>query len=272
MPTLAVRGVDYYIHHQDSGMPLLLLHGFTGSHETWLPYANAVHQQGYRMIAPDLLGHGLTEAPSSPERYRMAEVAEDMIVILTQLGIKTCALLGYSMGGRLALYLARYYPQYFTQIILESASPGLATEGGQIARQRKDRILAMYILASGLEAFVEQWESLPMWASQAQLPESLRQAQHMQRLKHTPLGLANSLRGMGTGTQPSLWDDLTMIQHPVQLITGELDTKFHQINIFMQQNLPQATHISILDAGHTVHLEKSTLFWEKVFGFLEKYE
>jgi 2-succinyl-6-hydroxy-2,4-cyclohexadiene-1-carboxylate synthase len=272
MTLLQVRDVHYHIYQEGDGKPLLLLHGFTGSHDNWLPYADDIQQAGYRVLAPDLLGHGLTDIHPDPWRYQMAQVASDVVALLQTLNIKQTALLGYSMGGRLALYLARHYPQYFSHVVLESASPGLVTEGGRMARKRRDDLLADAISYEGIVAFVKRWEKLPMWASQQKIAPEIRNALHGQRIMNDPIGLANSLRGMGTGVQPSLWDDLKSIRLPTLLMTGSLDEKFTQINQYMAMHLPYCEHIVVENAGHTVHLEKPSVFWQKTFGFLGKNE
>jgi 2-succinyl-6-hydroxy-2,4-cyclohexadiene-1-carboxylate synthase len=90
----------------------------------------------------------------------------------------------------------------------------------------------------------------------------------MQRLRNHPSGLANSLRGMGTGVQPSLWEDLNELNKPTLLIAGELDEKFVQIASQMHQTLPNSQLRLIPDAGHTTHLEQPDHFNRHVLGFL----
>lgn len=253
---------------EGTGTPLLLLHGFTGSHEYWHLHHEYWRDRGYQIIAPDLLGHGLTDTPADSWRYQMSQVGADIRALLDELNIQRCHILGYSMGGRLALYLARYYPTYFERLVIESASPGLATEGGRTARERKDARLADFIDYSGIVKFVTYWEALPMRHSQKRIDLRIRNQLHGQRLKNVTLGLSNSLRGMGTGVQPSLWDEINDIQQPTLFLTGEEDTKFTYLNGFMTRLLPNSTHIVIPDSGHATNLEQPEVFWEKVFGFL----
>ncbi len=111
-------------------------------------------------------------------------------------------LLGYSMGGRIALYTA--FSHFFRALILESASPGLADAAEREQRRRSDAALAESIERDGVAAFVEHWEQLPLFASQSNLALETRQSLHRQRLANRAHGLANSLRGVGTGEQPAL--------------------------------------------------------------------
>ena len=176
------------------------------------------------------------------------------------------------MGGRLALYLAVHYPEHFASLILESASPGLKTEAEREERRQRDDALADRIEREGLEAFVDFWESLPLWHSQKQLPPETRADLRQQRLQNNPLGLANSLRGMGTAVQPTFWENLPDLHLPALFITGELDKKFVKIAQEMSALLPKASHIIIPDSGHTLHLEKPTQYTQTVVSFLKNIE
>ncbi len=116
----------YHIEVRGSGdETLLLLHGFTGSGTNWAAQVSFFADY-FRVVTIDLLGHGATNAPTDPARYAIDRQAADILGILDSLEVERAHLLGYSMGGRLALYTALAYPQRIERLILESASPGLA--------------------------------------------------------------------------------------------------------------------------------------------------
>lgn len=254
--------VRYVFTSEGHGSPLVMLHGFTGSGLNWQVESFAEH---FEVIAPDLLGHGESESPVHASRYSIRMAAEDIIALCDSLRLEKINLLGYSMGGRLALYLAVHYPQRIHRLILESASPGLKSEAERDERRQRDEALADRIEEDGIEAFVDYWESLPLWASQTDaMKAQLREG----RLQNTPQGLANSLRGMGTGVQPSLWDSLPALDLPVLLMAGALDEKFTAINQQMHAALPQSYLKIVPDAGHTIHLEHPAAFEQLVMGFL----
>ena len=259
MPILTVNQVQYNVEVYGNGEPLVLLHGFTGSTENWTPLVLKLTAQ-YQLILVDILGHGKTDSPSDPARYQIETVAQDLYDIFQSLELHRPSLLGYSMGGRLALYFAIAYPQTIKKLFLESASPGLLTETEQEERITWDNEIADGIEYHGVEAFIDYWEQLPLWESQVQLSQDIRNRLRQQRLANNPIGLANSLRGMGTGIQPSLWNELSSLNIPVHLIVGEFDTKFVQIANQMNELLPQSTLNVIEGAGHTVHLEQSSQF------------
>lgn len=265
---LQIRGQRYRVLTAGEGLPVLLLHGFTGSGESWS--ALLAKEAGIQWIAPDSLGHAGTSSPLSPERCEMTEQTADLMAIMAELGHSQFGCCGYSMGGRVALALAVEYPEHISGLVLESASPGLATAKEQEARIQNDERLADKIEESGVEAFIKDWENIPLFASQSRLNHQVLERQRDIRLRQQPLGLANSLRGLGTGRQPSFWTRLHNIQAPTLLITGELDHKFTEIAKRMQQVLPAAEHQTISNAGHTVHMEQPELFYTSVITFFRQ--
>lgn len=267
---MLINGVDYAIEERGSGEPLLLLHGFTGSRANWWQTCAPELASQHRVITVDLLGHGETDAPLHSTRYAMKAAAEDLIGILERITEEPAHLLGYSMGGRLALYLALHHSKCFRSLTLESASPGLRTPEERAERRQRDGALADRIEREGVAAFVDFWESLSLWESQQQLDEQIRLRLRQQRLQNSALGLANSLRGMGTGVQPSLWDDLTRLTLPVLLLTGEYDHKFERINDAMAAQMPNAKRVTVSGAGHTTHLERPDAFAAAVSAHLQQ--
>lgn len=269
MPYAEINGARYYFQARGAGKPLLLLHGFTGSGQSWDSHAE-VFARDYLTITVDLLGHGGTDAPEDPERFSMVNSTRDIAQLLAQITAEPVNLLGYSMGGRLALYFALSCPSLVRTLILESASPGLESAAAQQERVSRDNQLADAIERDGIGPFVDRWERLPLFASQGNLPESVRAALRQQRLQNKASGLAGSLRGMGTGIQPSLWQRLSELSMPLMLLAGELDSKFVEIGLQMAA-LTAGSRLSVVpDVGHTIHLENPALFQELVLDFLDE--
>jgi 2-succinyl-6-hydroxy-2,4-cyclohexadiene-1-carboxylate synthase len=262
-----INGLRYHVELCGEGFPLLLLHGFTGDSSTWTPFCS-VWGTHSSLIIPDIIGHGKTDSPEEIDRYKMEAAAEDVITLLDQLGIDQIDLLGYSMGGRLALTICILYPQRVRKLILESASPGLETEEERTQRRMKDAQLANVIKEDGVKSFVDYWERIPLFASMNTLPLPLKKSIREQRLDNTSTGLANSLLGMGTGTQPSWWGELNQLDCEVLLITGERDMKFCRIAQKMQAEMKNAAWIVINDCGHAIHVEHKEKFGTIVSDFL----
>jgi 2-succinyl-6-hydroxy-2,4-cyclohexadiene-1-carboxylate synthase len=250
----------------DQLQTLILLHGFTTSSNNWQRFIPALSEQ-FQLITPDIVGHGNNVIVADISQYHMLQAAEAILSTIDE----PFHLLGYSMGGRLALYIATHYPQKVKSLILESASPGLKTEAERQERKKRDDTLADKIEANGIEWFVDYWESISLWDSQQQLPDDVRQKLRKQRQENHTEGLANSLRGMGTGVMPSLWDKLAELPMPVKLIAGELDTKFVSINQEMTDLIPDTDLSIVKEAGHTVHLEKPEAFTKLVLQFLKHH-
>src|SRR5690349_3403754 len=114
---MLINDIHYHVEVTGTGEPLVLLHGFSGSGANWSEHVEAFAQE-FRVVAIDLLGHGQTDSPPDPARYAMERAAADLIAILDALDMPTVHLLGYSMGGRLALYTALTYPGRFNRLIL----------------------------------------------------------------------------------------------------------------------------------------------------------
>ncbi len=266
MARTAVNGIGFQYEIASDGLPLLLLHGFTGSGAAWRPFEGAWDR--VCTVAVDLIGHGGTDAPDDESRYTMERCTTDLVALLDALSIDRAAVLGYSMGGRVALHLALAAPERVTALILESAATGIEDDAGRRARIASDRALADDIERDGIEAFVDRWERLPMWATQARLPRATRDALRTQRLRNSTIGLANSLRGMGAGAQEPVLDRLHELRMPVLLIAGQEDAKYRAIACSMRQRIPQARVRIIEDAGHAVHLEQPVAFAPLVKEFL----
>lgn len=262
-----VDDATYYVQVEGDGPPVVLLHGFTSSGQTW---ESLVHELAdtYTVISIDLPGHGKTVTPDR----NMKECCTDLAFLLQSLRYTRVHMIGYSMGGRVALSFAYYYPELVKSLLLESASPGLRTEKDRFKRKSKDEKLARTIEENGIFSFVAYWENIPLFASQRSLPEEVRVKVQEERLAQNEKGLAMSLRKMGTGSQISLWNKLQEIQTSTMLLVGEYDDKFVMINQEMQRKLPTASLEVVPGAGHTVHLERPNVFSTLVRQFLNEQE
>lgn len=263
---VTVRGVRYAVREWGAGRPLILLHGFTGCGALWATHAEALADQ-WRVLAPDLLGHGASDTPHDPGRYAMPEMVADLVALLDALAIPRAVLLGYSMGGRIALATAVRHPERIAALVLEGASPGLdAAE--RPARIAHDEALAAQLERDGMARFVDAWMAQPLFARQRHLGEEAWVRAHRQRLRNDPAALAAVLRGLGTGTQPSYWKDLRRLPMPTLLFAGSEDAKFAAIARAMAARIPAATLHLVRDAGHTTHLEQPDAFRRALLAFL----
>lgn len=261
MAFIEINGINvhYEMWNEASSDTIVLLHGFTGSTKTWHEVITNMALP-HRIIAVDLIGHGQTDSPTDENFYTMQAQLNVLKALFQQLNIKNMHLIGYSMGGRVALSYAVQYPEQIKSVILESATPGIEEANLRDERVQHDERLATIIEQEGVESFIEFWENIPLFASQKRMPEERQKALRNERTAQNGVGLANSLRMMGTGKMPSLWGSIPQFNFPITLITGELDQKFVNIAIDMKKLLPSIQHIIVPDAGHAIHVENPRKF------------
>lgn len=269
---MIVEVEGYTFHLATRGDPaqpaVVFLHGFLGNCRDWENCIASLADTHY-CVAVDLPGHGQTRVhgPAS-ERFGMHVTAEAINAMVQELGLAPFTLVGYSMGGRLALYFAFAHPERLTALVLESASPGLATPEARAQRRRQDEALAAEIERLPLETFFERWYARPLFSSlrrHACFGEVVRN-----RRRNHKSGLIHALQFMGTGMQPPLWDKLPFLSVPALLITGTLDPKFTVIAEQMAAVIPHVLHCPIPDAGHAVHLENTNDFIAALRNFISR--
>jgi 2-succinyl-6-hydroxy-2,4-cyclohexadiene-1-carboxylate synthase len=210
-------------------------------------------------IVPALVGHSGSDAGSEVNGF---EDEVDRLASLTpERGVHA---VGYSLGARLALGLALRHPSRVTRLTLISCHAGLHSNPERAARRASDAAWCDILIARGVPAFVDAWQAQAMWASQAGLPESLKQQRRSERLSHTAQGLARSLRLTGLGEMPDYWPRLAEIRVPVTLLAGAFDGKFSTIAAQMAAELAQATLEIVPGAGHDLLLERPDFITEVI--------
>jgi 2-succinyl-6-hydroxy-2,4-cyclohexadiene-1-carboxylate synthase len=233
----------------------VLLHGFTQTRQSWRRTIAALGGR-YRALAPDLPGHGLA-AERRPASFAACAA------YVRALADGPCVLVGYSMGGRIALYTALALPGLVARLVLVGASPGIADAAEREARRRTDLALADRIEAIGIEAFAREWSAQELFAGQ---DARVAAAAHADRMRNTPHGLAAALRGLGTGEMPPLWDRLGELAIPVTLVVGARDAKFRGIAGRMAPAIPDC-RVEVVDgAGHAAQLEQPEIVAAAIRG------
>lgn len=263
-------GFSLNVEVEGAGPPMVLLHGFTGSARGWGEFGRLLAGK-FTTIAIDIVGHGDSDSPASIERYRMEQVAHDLVEAARRAGFPRATWLGYSMGGRTALHVAAAHPEAVDRLIVIGGSPGLATQAERTARIAADEELADRIEREGVPAFVDYWENLALFATQRRLPREIQDEVRAGRLRCNPRGLANSLRGMGTGAQAPLFDQLGGFTFPVLLMAGAEDAKFSGIAREMGAAILDS-HVEIVpEAGHASQLEQPEHCARLVSAFIEHH-
>ena len=249
---------------------IVFLHGFTGSTNDWRNNSVKLEKRFNRM-AIDLIGHGKSSSPSDINYYSIDSITEQIEEIFNQLNLKEVILCGYSMGGRVALSFAVNKPNRLIGLILESSSAGIKNKKDRETRKNNDEELASFILNNSIKDFANKWLDQEIFGTIKRFSNEKIKSIAEEKCKNSKLGLANSLRGFGTGMMPYLGSELIRLKFPVLLITGGLDDKFTQINQSLRKLFPSAKHKIISTAGHNTHLEEPKKYVETVNKFLKQF-
>ncbi|MEX1218300.1 MAG: alpha/beta fold hydrolase [Acidimicrobiales bacterium] len=221
--------------------PVVLLHGFTQTSQCWGPLAVRL-AENRPVIAIDLPGHG----GSGTLRADLVQTAS---LVADQ--IEPAMVLGYSLGGRVALHLALSRPDVVQQLVLIGATGGIDNEEERFARRTADNALASRIESIGVSAFLDEWLSQPLFSSLTEI-----QACRAARKTNTSAGLSASLRLCGVGTQTPLWERLNELQMPVLILAGEYDQKFIALGQRLASGIGLNAEFRVIKrSGHSAHLE-----------------
>ena len=237
-----------------SGARIVLLHGFGQTCRCWGPLAPALAAD-HEVLRLDAPGHGGSAgvAADLPETGRLVAATGGSAVYL-----------GYSMGARMALHVATEVPEVVQGLVLVGGTPGIEDAAERAARRAADRELAGTIRAEGIDAFVERWLALPMFAG---LPPEGRFED--ERRRNTADGLARSLEMAGTGSQAPLWDALPAIEAPVLVMAGADDHRYAAIAERTAARIGANARVALVPgAGHSAHLEQPQRVVDLVLDWL----
>ena len=260
-----------------SAAPLILLHGFAQSSASWDAVARKLAATGRPIYALDLVGHGESERPADACAYALDAQGEALLsfarMVADREGARP-AVLGYSMGGRVTLAALRRDPRAFAAVVLEAAGFGPATQAERDAATERDAACAARLRADGLEAFMDFWEQLPLFASQRDLPPDVRERLRAGRMANDAEALARTFEQAGQHVMPSRAEALETLDvlragdTPLLYLAGERDEKYRALAA--QAAEAGATVRIIPGAGHNAHLESPATFAKEVASFLRK--
>ncbi len=238
--------------------PVTVVHGFAQNSECIGPLADAL-AEGHPTVLVDAPGHGGSSRHAAADMVRGGE--------LLSTTMPTGVLVGYSMGGRLALRTALDHPEKVTALVLIGATPGIEDDQERVARRLRDHELAAHLESIGLDRFLDEWLALPMFAGLASWARF-----DTQRRRNTPEGLAGSLKCSGTGSMGPLWRRLAELAVPVLCLTGSEDRTYSATARRMVDLIgPNAEHVVVTGAGHAAHLEAPGPTTTAVLEFLGRF-
>lgn len=226
----------------DGGAPVLVLHGFAGSTRTMMPLIEALAARR-RVIALDLIGHGASHAPHDASAYRWPAVTRHVLRVLDALDLASVHLLGFSLGGRIALQVAARHDHRVRSVVTVGSRCTWTDDRERAARRAKDAALADRIAAQGIAAL-----------SPGDVRDDALAAAAPRAGTH---GLALALRGLGAADQPDVAAALALAAVPLLLVAGERDAGPLASAHALAADLPCARTVAIAGAGHRAHLEQT---------------
>jgi 2-succinyl-6-hydroxy-2,4-cyclohexadiene-1-carboxylate synthase len=238
---------------------VVFLPGFMQHADSWAPIAAAVAER-YPVTVIDFA--------TWTHEERLGEIAAvagpDAVVV------------GYSMGGRLALHAAARSPDAsraaarppgaFAGLVVIGASAGIDDADERRRRRAADEELAAWIETHSIDDVVARWERNPVFASQ---PAALVEAQRPGRLDHDPVLLARLLRSAGQGALEPVWDRLGSVRAPVLALAGEKDITYKTASERIASLVPRGRAGVIAGAGHAAHLERPDAVRDAILSFVE---
>jgi 2-succinyl-6-hydroxy-2,4-cyclohexadiene-1-carboxylate synthase len=252
--------VPLHVEVRGSGPPLTLLHGFTQTGRLWGAFGERLADD-FTLIAIDLPGHGGSDGIRADLPSTAAMVSQ---AVTNTIGSEPTALLGYSLGARVALHVALDTELQLDAAVLIGATGGMEDPAARATRRAADDATAEALEASGdVDAFIDQWVKSPMFSRLGPAAADITQ-----RRRNTARGLASSLRLAGTGTQVPLWDRLPSLVLPVMALAGMDDTRFAAHALRMVDLLPMGLATLIPGGGHAVHLAQPEVTWRVVHHWL----
>lgn len=299
-----------YLRWGEAGLkkpPLVLVHGFAQSAQAWSEVAPPLSRER-AVYAFELAGHGASERPVHPEAYQLTAQADALLAFLAMVAQDAGAgasctqaepaalpllqqpeaprkplVVGYSMGGRVALSALMRHAEAFGGLVLESAGLGPASQEERCASRERDRRNAARLREGGVEAFMDQWSRLPLFATQRTLPAQVQQRVRQQRLSNDADVLALTFEKAGQSAMPARGETLAALARaaalgmPVLYMAGSCDQKYRTLAESLPallrqgeggggETLPAATprppvEVRIVDGvGHNIHLESPAAF------------
>lgn len=246
--------------------PVVFLHGFLGSGQDWEIIAQRLAMR-YYCLAPDWPGHGRSPLQAAPA-ITYADWNAALETTLDACGLEQVTLVGYSLGGRLALDFAIRNPQRLQALIIISANPGIEEPDARSERVRWDAENARRLRTDGLESFLNYWYDLPLFASLDRIP-GRKEAVIARRSGQDAETLAQIITALSPGNVPALWPNVPALTTPTLALYGHLDAKYRTITQALAARHPRIRAMGVPFAGHALHVERPDRIAQILCAFLD---
>ncbi|OTA21180.1 2-succinyl-6-hydroxy-2, 4-cyclohexadiene-1-carboxylate synthase [Xenorhabdus beddingii] len=244
-------------HANNQGTWLVWLHGLLGRGDDWLPLVNVFDQ--YASLLVDLPGHGHSADITLTGGF--TEMSELLSATLSEHQIENYCLIGYSLGGRIAMYQATQgHHKGLKGLLVEGGNPGLCSQKERDVRLQHDRHWAQRFRQEPVASVLTDWYQQPVFAD---LTLAQRERLIQRRSQNSGKNIADMLENTSLGVQPCLLPDLQQMTIPFSYLCGENDHKFQ--SIARQYTLP----LNIIpQVGHNAHYGNPAAFSAAVNHFL----
>ncbi len=240
--------------------PLLFLHGFLGKADDWSSIARGLPCPS---LAIDLPGHGGSVAAQG-DWFEETSGALDRLMEAEH--IDRARVVGYSLGGRVAMHFALSFPDRIEKLVVESSNPGIEPKAERAARRASDDIWAEKIERDWPD-ILSEWYDQSVFSSLLDSP--LLHVIKKARAKGEPTRLAEALRGYSIGRHLSIWNQLVALKPDMLFIAGTRDSKYQDIGSRLQEGSPRIKFVPVERAGHIVHLEQPRAYLAALVEFFE---
>jgi 3-oxoadipate enol-lactonase len=260
---LAPRSIKIAYDDVGTGLPVVLLHAFPLDHEMWAPQLGPISQAGYRVIALDLPEFGGT-GPDN-EGFTIDRGADMVSAFLDALEIRKAVVVGLSMGGYVAMSIARRHPSLLAGLVLADtrAAPDMPH-----LRANRDKLIAAIQEKGAIaaaDAMLPNLFSEPTRATNPALIERVRQI----ALRQTPSGLISGLRALRD--RPDAAPEMESVSVPILVLVGEFDTVTPPLSAARIAGTVRRSELAhIPGAGHLSSLENPAAFNSSVIAFLKQ--
>ena len=257
---------DLFYKIEGSGIPVLLSHGFTGSHKSFEKVSSFLSSR-FKVITVDMIGHGQSMNYEG-KNYTFDRSINDLNKILDSLSIKKINLIGYSLGGRLAMQFALRNTDKLSSLIICSASYGIEKKEDRKNRLLSDKKIVSMLQNKPIETFVKYWKNLDIWDSEKNLSVEKRNKINQIRLSQNKIGLALNLIYQGQGTQEFIGNKLKKIKIKSLIMYGSNDTKYKEISNEISKEIENSKLLMVPNSGHNIILENPIFVAQEIKKFV----
>lgn len=257
-----LNGIDMFYSAGGAGRPIVLIHGYPLDHTIWDPQI-AHLSQDYFVLAPDLRGHGQSEATSGP--YTMDLLAQDVNALIDHLQLEHVVLGGLSMGGYVTFAFMKQFPDRVRGLILADTRAEADTPEARSRREQQ----AQSVLTNGTREVLDQMTPKMLTEKTAQDKPKLVEKVRRMMESTNPTGIAGALLGMAQ--RPDSTPLLERITVPTLILVGSQDsitTVDHAKN--MASRIPNSQLVIVHDAAHLTTLERPRQVNEAIGRFLRR--